>query len=108
MSDWEVRFSNSRKLPYYYNGATRESTWEVPAGMTEEQVLQLPGAHHLSGAEAPPRDDKVRASHILSKHSGSRRPSSWKQVCKRKREEMVEAAVETEAEGVAWSGSTAR
>lgn len=83
MSGWEVRFSNSRKLPYYYNQATKESTWEVPAGMSSEQVMALPGAHILSGdggaAEAP-NGDKVRASHILAKHTGSRRPSSWKQV----------------------------
>lgn len=80
MSTWEVRFSNSRKLPYYYNTETRESTWEVPAGLSSEQVAALPGAHHLSGGDAAPKDSQVRASHILSKHTGSRRPSSWKQV----------------------------
>ena len=46
---------------YYYNTATKESVWEKPTG----------------GASAEPA--QVRASHILVKHAGSRRPSSWRQ-----------------------------
>lgn len=82
MSTWEVRFSNSRKLPYFYNSATNESTWEPPSGLTEDQVRALPGSQHLSGGGSGGGrpDGQVRASHILAKHSGSRRPSSWKDV----------------------------
>lgn len=81
-SQWEVRFSNSRKLPYFYDSATSTSIWELPPGVTEEQARQLPGGHLLgqpaSGAAAAPA--QVRASHLLIKHRDSRRPSSWREV----------------------------
>ncbi|KAH9983881.1 hypothetical protein BJV77DRAFT_1040742 [Russula vinacea] len=53
MSGWEVRLSNSRKVPYFFNRETQQAS---------------------GGKEA-----QVRASHLLVKHSGSRRPSSWKE-----------------------------
>ena len=71
-SDWEVRLSNSRGVPYFYNTVTQQSVWETPEGLTKEQIDALPGASLLKPKE-------VRASHILVKHSGSRRPSSWKE-----------------------------
>ena len=73
-SDWEVRLSNSRGVPYFYNNLTQESVWDSPSGLTEEQIARLPGASLLK-----PKPKEVRASHILVKHSGSRRPSSWKE-----------------------------
>lgn len=79
-SGWEVRFSNSRRIPYFYNASTGQSTWEPPAGVTEDQVRAMPGAaKYLQASDAKP-EGQVRASHILAKHTGSRRPSSWKQV----------------------------
>jgi NIMA-interacting peptidyl-prolyl cis-trans isomerase 1 len=79
---WEIRFSNSRRLPYFYNTETLDSTWELPNGMTEDDTLKLPGAQYLQSTHgiAPTASGEIRASHILSKHQGSRRPSSWKQV----------------------------
>jgi NIMA-interacting peptidyl-prolyl cis-trans isomerase 1 len=87
-SGWEVRFSNSRQLPYFYNGESGLSVWEKPEDLSEDQVAALPGAHHLKvgsknassngGGAAPP--GTVRASHLLVKHRESRRPSSWKDV----------------------------
>ena len=74
---YEIRLSNSRGVPYFFNTETQQSTWEPPAGLTQEQVQALPGAHLLSGGPAP---GKVRASHLLVKHRDSRRPSSWKEV----------------------------
>lgn len=84
-SSWEVRFSNSRQLPYFYDAASGTSTWEKPDGLTEEQVAALSGAQHLQaggggGSNGQTADGKVRASHLLVKHSKSRRPSSWKEV----------------------------
>ncbi|TNY21057.1 hypothetical protein DMC30DRAFT_416356 [Rhodotorula diobovata] len=88
---WEIRFSNSRKRPYFYNSATQESRWEVPDSLATSDLSSLPGAEHLNyagqqqqgtkaaaGAGAGAGNNKVRASHLLVKHSGSRRPSSWR------------------------------
>ncbi|THD20664.1 Peptidyl-prolyl cis-trans isomerase [Fasciola hepatica] len=58
---WISRISSSTGKTYYVNTETQESQWEFP---------QHP-------ASANP--DKVRCLHLLVKHSGSRRPSSWKE-----------------------------
>ncbi|KAJ1933710.1 peptidyl-prolyl cis-trans isomerase Pin1, partial [Linderina macrospora] len=58
---WEVRMSKSRGIEYYFNRATGESRWEPP---TDDHRR---------------RTSKMRASHLLVKHSGSRKPSSWKE-----------------------------
>lgn len=57
-SGWEEKVSKSTGRTYYYNRRTNESQWERP---TEREGNQ------------------VRASHLLVKHTESRRPSSWKQ-----------------------------
>ncbi|GAA5915916.1 hypothetical protein JCM8208_003661 [Rhodotorula glutinis] len=95
---WEIRFSNSRKRPYFYNSATQESRWEVPDSLANSDLSSLPGGEFLSYAQQPATgtqqapasstggggggggggNNKVRASHLLVKHSGSRRPSSWR------------------------------
>jgi len=89
---WEIRFSNSRQRPYFYDSATQESRWDPPEGLTDVDILALPGADILS--QSPPqtgdpndprtandasKPTSVQASHLLIKHSGSRRPSSWKE-----------------------------
>eukprot|EP00033_Pygsuia_biforma_P003252 GCRY01003564.1.p1 GENE.GCRY01003564.1~~GCRY01003564.1.p1 ORF type:complete len:159 (+),score=26.83 GCRY01003564.1:120-596(+) len=48
---------------YYYNSATGESQWEEPTAAS-------------GGGRGAPM--QVRCSHLLVKHAGSRRPSSWK------------------------------
>ncbi|KAI5450679.1 peptidyl-prolyl cis-trans isomerase Pin1 [Naganishia albida] len=92
-SPWQVRWSNSKSLPYFYNPITEESRWEKPADVSEDQVYTLPGAkesyekqqQHIAaqaqqqqGGGQEGGEEKVRASHLLIKHSGSRRPASWK------------------------------
>ncbi|PJF19156.1 Peptidylprolyl isomerase [Paramicrosporidium saccamoebae] len=52
---WEQRMSASRGVPYYFNRETGESRWEKPT------------------------TEMVRAFHLLVKHCGSRKPSSWRQ-----------------------------
>ncbi|THV06476.1 rotamase-domain-containing protein [Dendrothele bispora CBS 962.96] len=85
---WEVRMSNSRKVPYFYNAETKEAIWDAPPGLTEGQIKSLPGAELLSGGGAP---GQVRASHLLVKHNGSRRPSSWKEAnITRSKEEAID------------------
>lgn len=99
---WEVRFSNTRQLPYFYNADTQVSMWELPDGMTEEQARNLPGGSLLGEAQpdqpapaqaggAPYAKDTIRASHILIKHKESRRPSSHRQsVITRTKEEAIQ------------------
>ncbi|EIW63725.1 rotamase-domain-containing protein [Trametes versicolor FP-101664 SS1] len=83
MTNWEVRLSSSRGVPYFYNTDTRESMWEAPPDLTQEQIAALPGSkEYLPGAHGDAggvRPAQVRASHLLVKHNGSRRPSSWKE-----------------------------
>jgi len=81
MSTWEVKLSKSRNQAYFHNPATSQSVWEPPAELTEEQIRALPGAHLLQAPPPPPtaKAGEVQASHILRKHVGSRRPSSWRQ-----------------------------
>jgi len=60
---WEKRTSRSTGMVYYLNILTKESQWEIPS------------------APAKPSSElqEVQASHLLVKHSGSRRPSSWRE-----------------------------
>ncbi|EIM24272.1 rotamase-domain-containing protein [Wallemia mellicola CBS 633.66] len=73
---WTIKFSNSRQQPYFFNSETRESVWEPPSYLSQEEIKSLPGYEILTGGGAPA---KVRASHLLIKHNKSRRPSSWKE-----------------------------
>jgi len=73
MSHWEIRMSGSRGVPYFYNSVTKASLWEAPGDLTDEEIAKLPGFEYLT------RPAKVRASHLLVKHSGSRNPSSWRE-----------------------------
>ena len=56
---WVEKFSDSKGRPYFFNTSTGESVWDRPAEMSSSS-------------------EEVRASHILVKHVGSRRPSSWR------------------------------
>ncbi|XP_002155257.1 peptidyl-prolyl cis-trans isomerase NIMA-interacting 1 isoform X1 [Hydra vulgaris] len=68
-SGWVEKTSKSTGKKYYFNTETNESQWEKP----DNEEFQ------------------VRASHLLVKHKGSRRPSSWKQnVITRTEEEALD------------------
>jgi len=93
--DWEVRHSNSKNLPYYFNHKNHESRWEPPDDADTEK-LKIYMAQHHSGANTrldggAGQEGKIRAAHLLVKHSGSRRPSSWKeQNITRSKEEAID------------------
>uniref|UniRef100_A0A8C2VEU6 Peptidyl-prolyl cis-trans isomerase n=1 Tax=Chinchilla lanigera TaxID=34839 RepID=A0A8C2VEU6_CHILA len=62
---WEKRMSRSSGRVYYFNHITNASQWERGSGG---------GSKNGQGEPA-----RVRCSHLLVKHSQSRRPSSWRQ-----------------------------
>lgn len=73
---WEERWSKSRNRPFYFNLQTGESVWDKPEGLRE-------------GIKS---NDKIHCLHILVKHAGSRRPSSFRSPhITRTEEEAVEA-----------------
>ena len=57
---WISKVSSKTGRPYYYNTKTRKSQWEVPT-------------------EPARAEETVQASHILCKHTKSRRPASWRE-----------------------------
>uniref|UniRef100_A0A8C9QI64 Peptidyl-prolyl cis-trans isomerase n=1 Tax=Spermophilus dauricus TaxID=99837 RepID=A0A8C9QI64_SPEDA len=60
---------------YYFNHITNASQWERPSGNSSS------GSKNGQGEPA-----RVRCSHLLVKHSQSRRPSSWRE---REKEESL-------------------
>ncbi|VDD87416.1 unnamed protein product [Enterobius vermicularis] len=60
---WEKRMSRSNNQYYYFNVYTGRSQWERPTKPADPAQADL---------------KEVRCLHLLVKHSGSRRPSSWR------------------------------
>lgn len=92
--DWEVRHSNSKNLPYYFNSKTHESRWEPPEGADTEKLKIYMAQHHSSAntrIDGAGAEGKIRAAHLLVKHKDSRRPSSWREPnITRTKEEAIE------------------
>ncbi|CAO3563521.1 unnamed protein product [Mortierella alpina] len=90
-NDWELRWSRSRNLPYFYNRGTAESRWQAPDGIDPSVMIAFQRDYetrHLqqqdeqSGGRSAGSDQakkKVRVTHLLVKHTESRRPSSWRE-----------------------------
>ncbi|KAI0129124.1 hypothetical protein BJ170DRAFT_360767 [Xylariales sp. AK1849] len=79
---WEVRHSNSKNLPYYFNATEKISRWEPPPGTDTEKLKKYMAVHHsssTSGAPITKPADKIRSAHLLVKHRDSRRPASWRE-----------------------------
>ncbi|KAK9364958.1 hypothetical protein V1509DRAFT_634739 [Lipomyces kononenkoae] len=82
---WEIRLSRSHNIPYYFNTSTQESTWEPPVGTDPDQLKVYMATNYSyilqpgTATMGPGQQNKIRCSHLLIKHSGSRRPSSWKE-----------------------------
>ncbi|KAF9549580.1 hypothetical protein EC957_003532 [Mortierella hygrophila] len=89
-NDWELRWSRSRNLPYFYNRTSTESRWQAPDGVDPSVILafqkdyqtqqqQQEDAAAETRAEKADSPRRVRVSHLLVKHTESRRPSSWRE-----------------------------
>ncbi|XP_017056081.1 putative peptidyl-prolyl cis-trans isomerase dodo [Drosophila ficusphila] len=70
---WEKRTSRSTGLSYYLNVHTKESQWDQP---TEPAKRTGGGGSSAAGGDGA---DEVHCLHLLVKHKGSRRPSSWRE-----------------------------
>lgn len=55
-------------MSYYLNVHTKESQWDQPTEPAKKSAS--------SGGDGP---DEVQCLHLLVKHKGSRRPSSWRE-----------------------------
>ncbi|EFO21661.1 Pin1-type peptidyl-prolyl cis-trans isomerase [Loa loa] len=60
---WEKRMSRSNNRFYYFNVYTGRSQWERPTKPADPAQASL---------------NEVHCAHLLVKHNGSRRPSSWR------------------------------
>jgi len=82
--NWEVRQSTSKNLPYYFNTLDKVSRWEPPEGTDTDTLKVYIGNHHTPSITKPASvvvpEGKIWAAHLLVKHSGSRNPTSWKEV----------------------------
>ncbi|KAK3845871.1 MAG: peptidyl-prolyl cis-trans isomerase ssp-1 [Linnemannia gamsii] len=89
-NDWELRWSRSRNLPYFYNRTSTESRWQAPDGVDGSVILAFQKdyqAQQVQQEEAAAAAEKattgsprrVRATHLLVKHTESRRPGSWRE-----------------------------
>lgn len=77
---WVARESSSRPGRFYYwNSVTNETTWDFP---TKPAVAT--------------NANQVRVLHLLRKHAGSRRPSSWRE------EHIVKSLYDARAEVQAY------
>jgi len=82
--NWEVRHSQSKNLPYYFNAVEKVSRWEPPSDTdTDKLKIYMAKYHSNKGLAAGTGEDrqpgKIRAAHLLVKHRDSRRPSSWRE-----------------------------
>ncbi|KAG2070932.1 rotamase-domain-containing protein [Suillus decipiens] len=89
-SGWEVRMSSSKGIPYYFNASSKQSSWDAPTELSEDQIKSLPGAQYLKNSSGGGAGT-ITASHLLVKHKDSRRTSSWKETnITRTKEEAIE------------------
>ncbi|KAK7560741.1 hypothetical protein IWX50DRAFT_672544 [Phyllosticta citricarpa] len=97
---WEVRTSKSKGLPYYFNTTSLESRWDSPEGTDPEKLKVFMASYHSSKADNSSQGgggDAIRAAHLLVKHEGSRRPSSWREAkITRSKDEAMEIIKEHE------------
>ncbi|KAL1839408.1 hypothetical protein VTJ49DRAFT_1539 [Mycothermus thermophilus] len=97
--NWEVRHSQSKNLPYYFNSVEKVSRWEPPPGTDTEKLKIYMATYHSNVvpsrgpavAQTDDRAGKIRCAHLLVKHRDSRRPSSWREnTITRSKEEALE------------------
>lgn len=108
---WEVRHSNSKNLPYYFNSKAQESRWEPPPDTDSDTLKHYMAVYHTGtlkrdGVAAQQNlDGKIRCAHLLVKHRDSRRPSSWREANITRSKDDAMTIIEAHQSKIA-SGST--
>ncbi|KAF9351734.1 hypothetical protein BGX34_000391, partial [Mortierella sp. NVP85] len=78
--NWELLWSRSRNLPYFHNRVTNESCWTAPDGVDPSVLIAFQKDYLSQQQDSGDKGvSSVRVSHLLVKHAGSRRPSSWRE-----------------------------
>ncbi|QEL59901.1 hypothetical protein CJJ09_001988 [Candidozyma auris] len=73
---WSLRVSKTHNEPYYYNQATKESSWEPPYGTDSDKLNAYVAKFRANGNKPLVNDDgKIRASHLLVKTRHPESPS---------------------------------
>lgn len=72
---WQKKVSNSTGRTYYWNTRTQKPQWERPTAPASSST----SAGTATTSSSTGKTTKATASHLLVKHRGSRRPSSWKE-----------------------------
>ncbi|VDM44964.1 unnamed protein product [Toxocara canis] len=71
---WEKRMSRTNNQYYYFNVYTGRSQWERPTKPADPAQAELTAVMFLVLFSVI----NVQCAHLLVKHAGSRRPSSWR------------------------------
>ncbi|KAG0211577.1 peptidyl-prolyl cis-trans isomerase ssp-1 [Mortierella sp. GBAus27b] len=97
--NWELRWSRTRNLPYFYNRKSSESCWQAPEGIDPSVMIAFQNDYQQQQQQQQDSAKKsVRVSHLLVKHAGSRRPSSWRQeTITRTKDEALQRLLEFQA-----------
>ncbi|KAI0455406.1 peptidyl-prolyl cis-trans isomerase ssp-1 [Xylaria acuta] len=105
---WEVRHSNSKHLPYYFNTVDRISRWEPPQGTDTEKLKKYMATHHSAsqGPNTGRPEGKIRAAHLLVKHRDSRRPASWREAQITRTKEEAAGIIEGYEQKIRSGGTT--
>ncbi|KAB5517505.1 hypothetical protein GE09DRAFT_566810 [Coniochaeta sp. 2T2.1] len=106
---WEVRHSNSKNLPYYFNAAEKNSRWEPPEGTNTEKLKVYMAKYHSGSfqpAEGQGQPGKIRAAHLLVKHADSRRPSSWREATITRTKDQAREIIKSHEETIKSGKST--
>lgn len=71
---WSRKKSTKRDCYYYINEHTKDTTWDIPTKPAQQGKKRKAE----SDGDSTSKGQEVQVLHILRKHAGSRRPSSWR------------------------------
>ena len=87
---WRKKESKSRKGVFYYISPEGKTQWEKPTDSTKRS--RDDAGDSSRDTKRSKSEEKVHVYHLLRKHKGSRRPSSWREekISKTKEEALEE------------------